>query len=121
MDDATLTRLREELEHDRQQQLDMLTENGADPYSDAVANMGSDDGFADSAQATASRSETLALIDVARTRLQQIDSALQQMDEGTYGVCENCGKRIDAERLEARPLSTLCVDCAAAAEDAAAS
>ena len=119
MDDATLGRLREELEDDRQQQLAMLTESGADPYSDAVANLGSDEGFADSAQATASRSETLALIDQARTRLQQIDAALQRMDDRTYGVCERCGRRIDAERLEARPLSTLCVDCAAAGEAAA--
>ncbi len=37
------------------------------------------------------------------------------MDEGTYGICEDCGNDIQPERLEVRPLSVKCVDCAAKA------
>ncbi|OYN94669.1 TraR/DksA family transcriptional regulator [Propionibacteriaceae bacterium ES.041] len=48
----------------------------------------------------------------ARDQLQRIDAALERLDEGTYGVCANCGRPIGDERLEALPTTTLCVDCA---------
>ncbi|HYJ61214.1 MAG TPA: TraR/DksA C4-type zinc finger protein, partial [Actinomycetota bacterium] len=38
--------------------------------------------------------------------------ALAKLDDGTYGVCDGCGTLIPEERLEARPRSVLCVDCA---------
>ena len=41
----------------------------------------------------------------------QIDHALQKLDEGTYGICEDCGKRIPATRLRALPSAYLCVLC----------
>jgi DnaK suppressor protein len=41
-----------------------------------------------------------------------IDAALQRIDEGTYGICTNCGKQIPEERLEALPWASLCIDCA---------
>ena len=86
---------------------------GADAYSDEVKDLKiGNDGFADSAQATEERSELLGQIDVARTRVRQIDGALQRMTEGEYGTCEVCGEPIQEARLEVRPLSTQCVDCA---------
>jgi DnaK suppressor protein len=41
----------------------------------------------------------------------QIDTALTRLDEGTYGVCERCGKKINPERLEAFPYVAYCIDC----------
>ena len=41
----------------------------------------------------------------------QIDHALQKLDDGTYGICEDCGKRIPATRLRALPSAYLCVLC----------
>jgi len=38
-----------------------------------------------------------------------IDEALERLDEGTYGVCEECGDEIGAGRLKAMPLAKLCV------------
>jgi DnaK suppressor protein len=38
--------------------------------------------------------------------------ALEKLDDGTYGLCDRCGLLIADERLEARPLSVLCVRCA---------
>jgi hypothetical protein len=38
--------------------------------------------------------------------------ALEKIDDGTYGLCDRCGRSIPEERLEARPWSTLCVSCA---------
>lgn len=113
MDQDTLNTLREQLEEDRQQQLEQLEEYGADPYGESVKNLGGDEeGFADSGQVTEQRSEALAHIEQARTRLNQIDEALERMDEGTYGECVECGEQINPARLEARPLSIRCVDCA---------
>jgi RNA polymerase-binding transcription factor DksA len=41
----------------------------------------------------------------------QVDDALRARERGTYGMCQDCGRRIPAERLAARPEATLCVDC----------
>ncbi|MEP6775209.1 MAG: TraR/DksA family transcriptional regulator [Chloroflexota bacterium] len=46
-----------------------------------------------------------------RDRLKQINEALVQIEEDKYGVCANCLSPIAAERLVARPYSTLCTDC----------
>jgi DnaK suppressor protein len=43
--------------------------------------------------------------------LQKIDRALRKIDEGDFGVCEECGEEISTKRLEARPETTLCIRC----------
>lgn len=43
--------------------------------------------------------------------LTQVNAALQRMDEGTYGICQRCGKAINPERLEAFPYVAYCIDC----------
>ena len=45
-------------------------------------------------------------------RVAQIEAALLRLDDGSYGVCERCGDRIAAGRLEALPTATTCVSCA---------
>ena len=47
--------------------------------------------------------------------LAQINRALAKLDAGTYGVCSQCGKPIDARRLQALPYSDRCITCAEAA------
>ena len=44
--------------------------------------------------------------------LEEIKAALKRIEEGTYGMCTNCGKQIAEARLEALPWATLCIDCA---------
>lgn len=113
MDAGTLERLRSELTEERAQHVELLDEHGADPYGERVRHLDvGNDGFADSGQATEERSELLAQIDQARTRVHQLDEALARMDAGTYGKCASCGNPIQPERLEIRPLSVTCVDCA---------
>ena len=51
------------------------------------------------------------LSDRERVKLQQIDDALERIDDGNYGVCESCGLEIGEERLTAMPFSRLCRDC----------
>lgn len=115
MNAEQLERLRKQLVEDRESAIAELERYGADPYSEKVEGLqGIDDNFADSAAATAERSEILAFIDSARDRLADIDAALAKIDEGTYGICESCGREISEARLEARPLSVRCVECASA-------
>lgn len=51
------------------------------------------------------------LRDRERLLLQKIDEALVRMDEGTFGTCMDCEENIEPRRLEARPVSTLCIAC----------
>jgi len=48
-----------------------------------------------------------------REQLASVEHALQKFEDGTYGLCDNCGKPIDPERLEALPQATMCLDCKA--------
>lgn len=114
MNDQLLKQLRGELESDRAEVVAELRTLGAAPEGDQVQSLtGIDDNFADSASATTERAEKLALVEQARERLSDIDHALARMDDGSYGTCERCGKFIATPRLEARPMSTHCVKCAA--------
>lgn len=47
-------------------------------------------------------------------KLNDVRRALEKLDEGTYGLCDRCGRLIPAPRLEARPSSVLCAPCSAA-------
>jgi RNA polymerase-binding protein DksA len=49
-------------------------------------------------------------------RLQLIDAALGRIENGHYGVCMSCGKRIPEERLKAIPYAILCIDCKSSEE-----
>ncbi|MEU8179327.1 TraR/DksA C4-type zinc finger protein [Micromonospora sp. NPDC049044] len=52
-----------------------------------------------------------ALLVATRRHLEQITGALSRIADGTYGVCERCGERIPAERLEVLPHVRCCVPC----------
>jgi len=43
--------------------------------------------------------------------LREIDTALEKIEEGTYGICEECGGRIERPRLRALPYAVLCLKC----------
>ncbi|MFN2115624.1 MAG: TraR/DksA C4-type zinc finger protein [Anaerolineae bacterium] len=45
-------------------------------------------------------------------RIEEFEDALERAEQGLYGICEECGKPIPAERLQAIPSATLCVECA---------
>jgi DnaK suppressor protein len=46
-----------------------------------------------------------------KTFLSKIDHALAKIEDGTFGICEDCGEPISVKRLEARPETTLCIRC----------
>jgi len=51
------------------------------------------------------------LIERAEFRLKAIDSALQRLERGIYGTCEECGEEIPFQRLQSLPFAAYCVDC----------
>ncbi len=51
-----------------------------------------------------------------RKLLKKIDEALVRISDRTFGVCEKCGADIGTQRLEARPVTTFCIDCKTAEE-----
>lgn len=58
------------------------------------------------------RSRLLRFKDRERKLIRKIEKALDRIDEGSYGLCEACGSGITEARLKARPMTTLCIDCA---------
>jgi RNA polymerase-binding protein DksA len=57
------------------------------------------------------REKTWALMQRLERKLESVDHALRIAASGTYGICENCGNRIDPARLEVLPEATLCLEC----------
>ncbi|GAA3719475.1 hypothetical protein GCM10022399_39850 [Terrabacter ginsenosidimutans] len=72
---------------------------------------GSGDDQADAGAKTAEREHEISVAANARASLRQAEHALEQLDAGTYGICENCGNPIGKLRLQARPRATLCMTC----------
>jgi len=57
------------------------------------------------------RELSLMLGDRERKKLAEIDLAIERINEGTYGVCEECGEPVGEKRLEVLPFTRVCVDC----------
>jgi len=53
----------------------------------------------------------LAAGETLKDELRKIEAALAAMENGTYGICKNCGKDIPPERLRAYPQADTCLDC----------
>lgn len=67
--------------------------------------------MADMASDNFDREFTLGLASSEQQSLNAIDDALRKIDEGAYGVCENCSKPIPQKRLMAMPYARLCIKC----------
>jgi DnaK suppressor protein len=65
----------------------------------------------DLASSEYTQSMVFRLRDREKFLLKKIDKALQRIEDGTFGVCERCEEEISVKRLEARPVTTLCIRC----------
>lgn len=72
---------------------------------------GAGDDQADAGSKTFEREHEMSLANNARDMLLQTERALGRIDDGTYGVCESCGRPIGKLRLQAFPRATLCLAC----------
>lgn len=105
--DAAFVEARAQLEEERDSLRAQLVEIG---YGGAGLNY--DSNFADSSQVTAERGETEALGSKLKETLDEVEHALAKLDDGSFGVCEDCGQQIDPARLEAKPAARYCIVCA---------
>jgi len=105
--------LRARLEDERVEldtQLTTIVEDTfATTQSDLSGDVGLDDESADAGTATFEREKDLSIENNVRDLLQKIERALRRMDEGTYGVCDICGKPIEKARIKALPYVDLCI------------
>ncbi len=86
-----------EAEHTLNNKISTEKESFPDPTDQAVAEL--DNNF------------LLRLRGREQKLLKKIDEAIARIEGGTYGVCESCGEQISIKRLEARPVTTLCIEC----------
>ncbi len=63
-------------------------------------------------QAAEGMDEQIAIAGNEEYLLEQVEAALERVEQGTFGICENCGGEIDPERLDAIPYTALCIGCA---------
>ena len=108
MDAKTLNRFRKSLLDEKQR---ILNNSKSTVQNELVL---SQDDLADETDLTVSEMNQNLLFrlrDRERQLLSKIDQALSKMDEGTFGTCEDCEEPIEPRRLEARPVSTLCIAC----------
>ena len=99
---SQLAVLEQEREHTQKELDNLRAELRAEIEHDDIDDVASD---------LVERDKTYALILTLERKLENIEYAIEKAQEGLYGICEDCGKTIDPERLEIFPETTLCVDC----------
>jgi DnaK suppressor protein len=65
----------------------------------------------DQATAEIDRNFMLRLKGRERKLLKKIEEAIERIDQGTFGICDKCGLEINIKRLEARPVTSMCIEC----------
>jgi DnaK suppressor protein len=65
----------------------------------------------DRASVESNRNSMLRMRDRERKLIFKIQEALDRLEAGAYGICEECGEEIGIARLKARPVTTLCIQC----------
>jgi RNA polymerase-binding transcription factor DksA len=108
MERARLTGLRDEFERSgltsESERANLSELSGADQHQ---ADVGTE---------TFDRERDLSIYEQVSAELVDVEHALRRLEEGTYGICEACGRPIDADRLEAMPAARLCLEDQEAAE-----
>ncbi|MYW20014.1 TraR/DksA family transcriptional regulator, partial [Streptomyces sp. SID2955] len=97
---SEMERLREEISSSEASLVGLMRDSGD----------GAGDDQADTGTKNITREHELALAANAREMLTQTERALERLDAGTYGLCENCGNPIGKARMQAFPRATLCVE-----------
>lgn len=115
MEQSRLDELRRRLEGDRadlQAQIEQIenedvhAENQYDPEFSGYGNH-----MAETGTEIYEQERNLSVEQSLQQQLAGVEHALTKFDEGTYGLCDNCGQEILSERLEALPSAALCIRC----------
>jgi DnaK suppressor protein len=104
--EAVIQRIRQDLLNQRES----LLKEAEETLSSLPSELNFPD-MGDQATAEADRNFMLRLRDRERMLLKKIEETIERIENGPYGVCEECGNEIGIKRLAARPVTTLCIDC----------
>jgi len=109
MDQEKLEQMKSQLEEERGRLMKELEEhNHPVPLEDEKGSNVDPEVQADEAEEFANR---LGVADALRARINEIDSAINKINMGTYGKCQKCDKEIPADQLVASPGRKYCVSC----------
>ncbi|MEK6646522.1 MAG: TraR/DksA family transcriptional regulator [Candidatus Firestonebacteria bacterium] len=86
------------------------SEDGKETYNEGVKD------FADMASDSYESEFIYGVTDTERKYIDDVELSLKRIDDGTYGICDSCGKFISKARLEAIPFASLCITCKAKKE-----
>ena len=96
-----LAKMREELVQEIGRRSKATTEAGVQDIGDIL----------DSVSEERTRELDMILTDREKRKLHQIDDAIDRIEEGTYGQCEECGVKVPKARLKVLPFAKFCVEC----------
>ena len=108
MDKKALLRFKKVLLKEREQiigEVKQINESSKEMGQDGIQDIG------DEAANIYNKQILLSLSENERMRLREVDEALDRIESGTYGICEECGGPIGLKRLEVRPVAKYCVPC----------
>jgi len=114
MDKKFIERMKSSLSEIKSEIISNLVASNED-FKEIVEGMDPKD-LADIASDDIDRKMIEALGSQELKRLKLIDSALTRIEQGKYGLCMKCGKRIPQDRLEAIPYALMCIECKTADE-----
>ena len=109
---AEIAEVKKELQKDvlrLQEEIKVTEADIAELVADSGDGAGDDQ--ADAGSKTFEREQEMSLANNARDMLMQTEHALARIANGTYGICESCGKPVGKYRLQAFPRATMCVAC----------
>ncbi len=92
--------------------LDCLLSGAGKTVSDMTESDG--ENFPDPTDRAAQETDNSVLLrvkDRERKLISKVKSAMERIEDGSYGICEQCGNDISDKRLEARPVTTSCIEC----------
>jgi DnaK suppressor protein len=104
----------EQLEYFRtlfNQKIDELLREAGKTVSGMTGTTESFPDLTDRASQESDRNFELRIRDRERKLIKKMREALERIDNGTFGICVSCGKKISEKRLMARPVTLLCIDC----------
>ena len=107
MDETILTEFKALL----QEQMDDLLQNAGETVSEMTEEKANFPDPTDRASLESDRNFELRIRDRERKLINKIREAIERIEAGEFGLCESCEEPIGAERLRARPVTTLCIEC----------
>jgi DnaK suppressor protein len=110
-DGAMKEKIMEEFRSLLQQQMAELLQDAGKTVSGMTEEKTNFPDPTDRASLESDRNFELRIRDRERKLINKIRQAIERIDDGTFGLCENCEEEIGVERLRARPVTTLCIDC----------